>query len=296
MSKKNVFLNEKVAKKLFKNERVGKILSAKVISDILDEDYNTIYNNIKLSTDEISFSSKTLNSTADVIYQDDVHYFNIELNFYQNDSKQKQLDSYTYQLYLGQLHSYKDYYKIKRIIQISIDTYDYFNHGEFMYYVSFMEEKYHERESNDITKIHINLAYLQKLDYTNIERSGNKLMKDLYFFICDNKKELDHVYRGDNLMSEIVEESKKIAGIMDLDLYMSDEELLKMDQDHYYQKGIEEGIQEGIAQGIEQGIKQGIAKNQKDMAINLYNNGVSIDIISKCAGISPQEVKSIINN
>ena len=57
-----------------------------------------------------------------------------------------------------------------------------------------------------------------------------------------------------------------------------------MDQDHYYQKGIEEGIQEGIA------------KSQKDMAINLYNNGVSIDIISKCAGISPQEVKSIINN
>ena len=89
-------------------------------------------------------------------------------------------------------------------------------------------------------------------------------------------------------MSEITCESKKIAGIMDLDLYMSDEELLKMDQDHYYQKGIEEGIQEGI--------EQGIAKTQKDMAINLYNNGVSIDVIAKCAGISPQEVKNIINN
>ena len=105
-------------------------------------------------------------------------------------------------------------------------------------------------------------------------------------------------------MSEITCESKKIAGIMDLDLYMSDEELLKMDQDHYYKKGIEEGIQEGIAQGIkqgieqgiEQGIAQGIAKTQKDMAINLYNNGVSIDVIAKCAGISPQEVKNIINN
>ena len=278
-----VFLNEKVAKRLFKNEKFGKILSARVISDILDEDYNIIYNNIKLSSDEIAFSSKTLNSTADVIYQDDIHYFNIELNFYRNDSKQKQLDSYTYQLYLGQLHNHKDYYKIKKIIQISIDSYDYFNHNEFMYHVSFMEEKYHERENNDITKIHINLAYLQKLDYTNIETCGNKLMKDLYFLICDNKNKLDHVYKGDNLMSEIIEESKKIAGIMDLDLYMSDEELLKMDQEHYYQKGIERGIE------------QGIAKKQKEMIVNMHNDNLSIDTISKYAGISPLEVQKIID-
>ena len=37
-------------------------------------------------------------------------------------------------------------------------------------------------------------------------------------------------------MSEIIDESKKIAGIMDLDLYLTDEELLAKDQEHYYQK------------------------------------------------------------
>ena len=77
MNNKNVFLNEKVAKKLFKSELYGKILSAKVISDVIEADYDEVYNNIKLSTDEISFSSKTLNSTADAIYYDDIHYFNI---------------------------------------------------------------------------------------------------------------------------------------------------------------------------------------------------------------------------
>ena len=149
-----------------------------------------------------------------------------------------------------------------------------------MYYVSFMDEKYHEKESNDITKIHINLAYLQKLDYTNIDTCGNKLMKDLYFFICDNKRELEFVYKGDNLMSEIIEESKKIAGIMDLDLYMSDEELLKMDQDHYYQKGIKEGIKE----------------NRKEMIINMYKANIDINKISECSNLSINEIKDIINN
>ena len=283
MKDKKVFLNEKVAKKLFKNEKYGKILSAKVISDILDTDYETVFNSIKLSTEEIAFSSKTLNSTADAIYHDDVHYFNIEINFYRNDSKQRQIDSYTYQLYLGQLHTYKDYYKIKKIIQISIDSYDYFNHNEFMYNVYLMEEKYHEKESEDITKIHINLAYLQELDYTNISKSGNKLMKDLYFLICGNDRKLDKVYEGDNLMSEIIDESKKIAGIMDLDLYLTDEELLAKDQEHYYQKGLEEGIQKGI--------EEGILQTKIEMVLNMNKDGLPVEIISKYVSLTISEVE-----
>ena len=101
-------------------------------------------------------------------------------------------------------------------------------------------------------------------------------MKDLYFFICDNKRELEFVYKGDNLMSEIIEESKKIAGIMDLDLYMSDEELLKMDQDHYYQKGIIE--------------------TKKEMIINMYKANIDINKISECSNLSINEIKDIINN
>ena len=274
MNNSKVFLNEQVAKKLFKNEKYGKALSARVISDVIGADYEEVYNNIKLSTEEIAFSAKTLNSIADAIYYDDIHYFNIELNFYRSDSKVKQLASYTYQLYLGQLPTYKNYGKIKKIIQISIDSYDYFGHNEFIYRVSFMEENYHERESDDITKIHINLAYLKKLDYNNIEICGNELMKDLYFLTCDDDKILDKLYKGDKLMAEIINEAKKIAGIMDLDLYMSDEELLKQDQEHYYQKGIEE--------------------TKKEMIINLYNNKVPIDIIAKSAHLTIKEIDKII--
>ena len=280
MNNKNVFLNEKVAKKLFKSEVYGKILSAKVISDLLEADYNEVYNNIKLSTDEIAFSSKTLNSTADVIYYDDIHYFNIEINFYRNHNKERQLSSYTYQLYLGQLHTHKDYPKIKKIVQISIDSYDYFNQGEFIYNVYFMEEKYHIKENEDITKIHINLAYLQKIDYNNIVICGNKLMKDLYFMSCNDNEKLDKVYGGDSLMEEIINEAKKIAEEVELDLYATDEELKGMDQEEYYQKGIQKGI----------------IDTKQEMVINMYNDKVSLESIAKYANLSLKEIEDIINN
>ena len=278
-----VFLNEKIAKKLFKNPKYGKILSAKVISDIIGASFEDVYNNIKLSTDEIAFSSLTINSTADAIYYDDVMYFDIELNFYNSDRKNRQLESYVYQLYLGQIHTHNDYKNLKKIVQISIDAFDRFKKNEFMYKVVLMEEKYKIPYNDLITFIHVNIDYLRKLDYTFIVRSGNKLMKDLYFLICNNDDKLNHVYEGDNLMSEIIDEAKQIAGVEKMNLYLSDEELLKLDQEEYYQKGIKEGIKEGIEQ------------NRKEMIINLYANNVSIETISKSTNLSIKEIKKIID-
>jgi len=71
---KSVLLNEKIAKKLFKNEKYGKQLSAKVISDVIGADYEEVLNNIKPASEEIAFSALTVNSTADVIYHDDLVY------------------------------------------------------------------------------------------------------------------------------------------------------------------------------------------------------------------------------
>ena len=277
---KKVFLNEKVAKKLFKNEKYRKILSAKVISDVIGADYNEVYDNIKLSTDEIAFSALTVGSTADAIYYDDVTYFDIELNFYNSIRKKRQLESYVYQLYLGQIHTHNDYEGLKKIVQISIDAYDRFNRNEFMYRVILMEEKEKIPYNDLLTFVHVNLAFLQGLDYTNIEICGNKLMKDLYFLICDNDDKLNKVYEGDNLMGEIIDEAKQIAGIEKMNLYLTDEEILKLDQAEYYKKGMKEGIE----------------MTKKETVINLYHNNISIDIIAKSVNLTTSKVKAILSD
>ena len=82
LDNKPKFINEKVAKKLFKNKNIGKKFSARIISDTLGLDYEEIYNNITLSTDEISFSALTVGSIADTIYHDDYMYIDIEINNY----------------------------------------------------------------------------------------------------------------------------------------------------------------------------------------------------------------------
>ena len=270
----SVFLNEKVAKKLFKNEKYGKALSSRVISDLLDMPYEYVYNNIKPSTDEIAFSSLTVNSTADAIYYDNENYINIELNFYRSDSKIRQLDSYVYQLYLGQLHTYKDYYKIKKITQISIDSFDYFGHKEFMYNVYFMEEKYHEIDNKNVHKIHLNLDYLHQKDYNEIME--NKLMRDLYFLTCSDNEILDVVYEEDDFMKKIIDEAKKIAGTEKMDLYLTDEELLQKDQEHYYNLGLNDGI----------------SQNKREIILNMLKENLSLETISKYTNQENNELKN----
>ena len=45
------FFNEKIAKKILKNKKLGKQFSARIISDTLGVDYDEIYNSIQLSSE-----------------------------------------------------------------------------------------------------------------------------------------------------------------------------------------------------------------------------------------------------
>ena len=150
-------------------------------------------------------------------------------------------------MYLGQLHTYQDYNKIKPIIiQISIDSFDYLKHDEFIYKIFLMDYKYHEIVSNSIQFIHINLDLLSKMDYNQVIKENNKLMEYLYFLVCGNTK-LDDLYeRVDKLMKEIIDESKRIAGIEKMHLYLTDEEMMELDKKHYIEIGREEKMHEMI--------------------------------------------------
>ena len=59
----------------------------------------------------------------------------------------------------------------------------------------------------------------------------------------------------------------------------------------------EERTEKGIRNEIlAEGKKIGIKETKKEMVINLYNQDVSIDIISKASGLSQEEIEEIINN
>ena len=78
-----------------------------------------------------------------------------------------------------------------------------------------------------------------------------------------------------------------MAGIEKMNLYLTDEELMKQDQEFYFKKGKEFGKQEGIELGKQE--------NKIEMIINMFNDNVSLDTIAKYSNLSMDEVKKIIS-
>ena len=58
----------------------------------------------------------------------------------------------------------------------------------------------------------------------------------------------------------------------------------------------EESLKQGIEQGIQQGIEKGIQENKKEIILNMYNDNVPIEVISKYTNLSIEAVKETINN
>lgn len=285
----HVLMNDNVARKLFKNSKVGKELTARIVSNLLKEDFETVYKNIKLVSEDVAFSALTIDSRTDMMLEDNSMYVDIEICYTKGSTRRIQTDSYCYQIYLRQLKSYKDYKNIKKVIQILIEDYDFFGKNEFIYDVVFMEKNLHLQEDELLEKYHVNIDYLNKLGYNEIR--SEDLFKLLYFLTCDDRNKLEEVYKGDKFMSDVIKEAKEIADDDHIKLFFTEEEVRRLDGEERYEAGLKDGIQEGIKQGIEQGIEQ---RNQ-EMVINMYNDKVSIETIAKYANLTTEEVQKIID-
>ena len=57
--------------------------------------------------------------------------------------------------------------------------------------------------------------------------------------------------------------------------------------------GISQGISQGIAQGIAQGISQGAEQAKIETARNFLNEGLSIEQVARCTGLSLKTVEQL---
>ena len=276
-------MNDEVVRALFKNSSVAHELSARIVSLVLKLDYNLVYDNMKLISEDMIFSTKAVDGRTDLMLETNKYYVNIEINYTNGKNRQKQMNSYVFELFFNQALKTEDYSKMKNIIQIMIENYDYFKSGEFIYEVGFMEKKLHILEDDLITKYHISLESLKEMDYNSIINERNSLKRILYMFVC-KEKDLDKVYKGDKFMKKVVDIAKAIAGKEKIPLYLPESEIRRLDR--------EEAVEEGYNAGIEKGIQQ----KQTEMIINMYKKNINLKTISEVANISLEEVENIINN
>ena len=149
-----------------------------------------------------------------------------------------------------------------------------------------MESELHIPDNPFIVRYHINLALIRKMKYTSIKKERDTLKKILYMFVCQDDN-LENLYEGDKLMEDVIKVAREISGQEKIPLYLSEDEIRKLDR--------EEAVEEGYTSGYESGKNDGIEQKQNEMVINFYKNGVSLELISKSSGLSIDEVNKIIN-
>ena len=269
-------LNDEVARPLFKNSRVSHELSARVLSEILKVDYNDIYNNMKIISEDMLFSTKTVDGETDMMLETDKLYVNIEFCYTRGSTRQKQTDSYIYAIFFKQVLKTEDYKNMKNIVQIMIEDYDYFGRNEFSYEVGFMEKNLHIPEDDLITKYHISLENLKGIDYNSIKYEKDALKRILYMFVCSEDK-LEEAYEGDEFMENVIKTAKEIAGKKKIPLFLPESEIRRLDN-------------------YEAAVNVGIEKARNEMILNMYKKNISINIISEVSGLTTIDIEKIINS
>ena len=84
-------------------------------------------------------------------------------------------------------------------------------------------------------------------------------------------------------MKKVISNAKQIAGTEKLDLFLSEEELIKMEAEESFNKGVKKGI------------TQGANEERKSFITNMIKDKVSLETIAKYSGLTLDKVKNLVS-
>lgn len=260
--------------------------------DVLKELINIItgiplsmLDNIKVENTEYIIENKNdKKMRSDVIVSIGNKYINVEMNneyykgvFNKNDAYLSKLKSTTY-------NKSEDYIDAFQVIQINFNNFIHFKHKKDIYKFMFREETTNELDEDSTIKYHVSLENVWDRCYN---KSVSKLTRFERFCLIlkTDKKEYARILAGDDkVMGNLVDEIAKLS---------LDDKMIGL-----YDAEVEaEKVKKTMLKGARlEGIEQGIEQNKKEMVRNLFQNGVSLDIIAASACISIEKVKEILND
>ena len=253
------------------------------VMQILGCSYEDIHGKVRVKNSRLSNinpSERTKNVDLIVEYNDTITIIELNNNYRGNYIRNL---LYTFNSISNQFNkSGKNYYVDTSTFKVILVNLNWYNTKAFLkiphkekYALPFPKNNVRE---NVLEIININLDYYEKIEYNKINKS-DKLWK---LFTIKNKQELNLFTENEKLLKNY---HKKLT-ILSLDKEYRD----KVMWDETIEKNLEE--QEAYAVGLERGKEKG----KKETIINMYRNGISLELISKCINLSIDEVKEIINN
>ena len=258
------------------NNEKKKKYSAYLISQLLELNYEEVYNTItfqKEKLDKDNYYDK--GKTVDFICKINGEIIGIEMN--NNNKVRTQLErniGYATDLYQSNL-SVGEIYHYNKVIQININNFTFEGNDKVIEKYAFTNEK-GEYLTDKIQLIHIYLPNIRKKEYNKL-----KDWEKLLLVFNENKIESLKIAKGDKIMEEYVKDAvdtsdeEEIIGLYDKELHL---EKLRLSE-----------LEEERVEAREQGEKS----KQIEIARNMINKGMDKEIIKELTGLSTEELNNI---
>ena len=120
----------------------------------------------------------------------------------------------------------------------------------------------------------------------------NKYYEIVNLFKNNNQMDLEKVITN-KIYREILKEIKNYNIESEEREKMDDIARMMMEEKEYYINAYIDGKEEGISQGLSQGISQGIILRNSEIAKNMLEENVDINLISKVTNLSVNEINQL---
>jgi len=280
-------------KAVFANENNINPLT-KLISDYFMIDIDKVKGKVRVMNSELIKNNKTdKKKCVDIIVEiNENEILNIEMNT--NRSKEdfatiERNTGYICKIFSEQYKSGDKYNKTKKCIQINFNNFPV--NGEKEGKSIFMLRN--EEGKNELTRnleIHyINMEYIANMCYNEFTESA--LVKWVLLLKSETMEEL-------KMRSEIMDDDMREEFLSEVERLSNDEHIIGL-----YNAELEDEIMRNtirdynkelcFKEGREEGLMQGIEQKQNEIIINMLNEGLDVNLISKYTGIDIERVTKI---
>ena len=285
-------LSDTMLKAMFQNENRIKY-SAKFLSYFIDVEYEDILNNICLAKNELDKNNENdKGERCDYVALLSDTSLNIEVN---NNSSLEVLErnmEYAHRLYSKKIRRGEENYQYTQVIQFNLNNFA-FKGNDKIVDIYTVTNNDNIGLSNKLIFVQIYVPNLRKKWYTKGIKSLSEEEKYILALVEMDLDKLNDL-GGENIMDEYVKEAEKVSfegGVGEA----YDKEWALRDQG--YRDGLSQGKAEGFSQGKAEGKAEGISegKNERNIEIakNMLNEGIDINIITKCTGLTNEDINAL---
>lgn len=281
------FINDRAAKLLLTDINLRDYVCL-IISKLLKLNYNYVKNNLELVHNGVNKNQNIKGKDTDALFENDYSVINFEFNTEYKSAYIIKNNMYVFHLYLRQLKPGEKENKIKPIYQ----------KGEFIYKTQLCETTYHCIRDNNLVIYDINMDFLKKLSYNEIDGMPSDRLEKL-FLVFYNREDFNYeqFYDGNPIMERVIKRLEEMWENFDDMLYYDVEKLRKAADDEAMKETIEKQVAEKVEKR-EKEITKEITQKVTDevtvaIALKMIKDGLSKQQVINYLQITEEEYETL---